>query len=92
MVKLKEKPFYLTDGQIKWVEDAIAGMTLEEKIGQLFTIMTYVPGVNEESIKNTVESFRQGGLRWQRKSSAEAYEQNRLYQKYSKIAALLPAA
>ena len=91
MVGLKEKPFYLTDEQIVWVRDTIAGMTLEEKIGQLFTLMTYVPGVNEENIKREVALFHQGGLRWQRKSSAEAYEQNRLYQKYSKIPVLVAA-
>ena len=28
MVDLKAKPFYLNDEQIRWVEDAIAGMTL----------------------------------------------------------------
>lgn len=39
MVDLKAKPFYLTDAQIQWVENAIAGMTLEEKLGQLFVIL-----------------------------------------------------
>ncbi len=91
MVNLKAKPFYLSDEQIKWVEDTIAGMTEDEKIGQLFTLMTYVPGVNEENIKRETTSFHQGGLRWQRKSSEEAYEQNRLYQKYSRIPLLVAA-
>ena len=41
MVNLREKPYYLNDEQIQWVEDTIAGMTIEEKIGQLFpTILT----------------------------------------------------
>ena len=35
MIDLKAKPFYLNDEQIQWVEDTIAGMTLEEKLGQL---------------------------------------------------------
>ena len=35
-VDLKAKPYYLSDEDIKWVEDTIAGMSLEEKIGQLF--------------------------------------------------------
>ena len=39
MVNLKAKPFNLTDEAIKWVEDTIAGMTIEEKIGQLFVNM-----------------------------------------------------
>ena len=29
-VDLKAKPYYLSDEDIKWVEDTIAGMSLEE--------------------------------------------------------------
>lgn len=36
MVNLKAKPFFLTDDQIRWVEESIANMTLDEKLGQLF--------------------------------------------------------
>lgn len=91
MVDLKAKPFYLSDEQIKWVKHTIANMTLEEKIGQLFTLMTYMPGVHEDGIRGEIAAYHQGGLRWQRKSSAEAYEQNRLYQKHSKIPLLIAA-
>ena len=38
MVDLRQKPYYLNEEQIKWVEDTIASMTVEEKIGQLFEI------------------------------------------------------
>lgn len=40
MVNLKVKPFYLNDQQICWVEQSIKSMSLEEKLGQLFVIMT----------------------------------------------------
>lgn len=36
MVDMKATPFYLSDEDCKWVEDTIAGMSLDEKIGQLF--------------------------------------------------------
>ena len=36
MIDLKVKPFYLSDEQIKWVEQTMQNMSLEEKIGQLF--------------------------------------------------------
>ena len=39
MVDLKAKPFYLNDAQIEWVENTIADMTLEEKLGQLFVLL-----------------------------------------------------
>lgn len=33
---LRAKPFYLSDEDIAWVEDTLASMTLEEKVGQMF--------------------------------------------------------
>ena len=36
MVNLKTNPFFLDDEDIRWVEDTLSSMTLEEKIGQLF--------------------------------------------------------
>ena len=36
MIDLKAKPFYLSDEQIRWVEQTMQKMSLEEKIGQLF--------------------------------------------------------
>ena len=37
LVDLSAKPYNLSAGQIKWVEDTIVGMSDEEKVGQLFT-------------------------------------------------------
>ena len=39
MVDLKAKPFYLSDSDVEWVQETIRGMTLEEKIGQLFIML-----------------------------------------------------
>lgn len=36
MIDLKAKPFYLKDEDIQWVKTTLAGMTLKEKVGQLF--------------------------------------------------------
>ena len=36
MVDIKAKPFNLSDEDCKWVEDTIASMDVDEKIGQLF--------------------------------------------------------
>ena len=91
MVDLRAKPYFLSEEQEAWVKRTIASMTLEEKIGQLFTIMTYLPGVREENIQKELDSFHQGGLRWQRKTAEETYEQNRLYQKHSRIPLLIAA-
>lgn len=91
MVDLKAKPFYLTDEQIQWVEDTIAGMTLEEKIGQLFVLLKAEPGVNEDRIQATLEQSHQGGLRWQGGDREAVWNQNTLFQKHSKIPLLIAA-
>ena len=39
MVDLRLKPYNLDDEGVKWVQDTIANMTIEEKIGQLFVNM-----------------------------------------------------
>ena len=41
MLDLKTKPFCLSDSDINWVQTTVAGMTTEEKIGQLFCLITY---------------------------------------------------
>ncbi len=91
MVNLKEKPFYLNDEQIKWVEDTIASMTLEEKIGQLFIRMRVGSNSTEEAIRDEMESWHQGGLRWQGGDAKSVYNNNTTAQKYSKIPLLIAA-
>lgn len=36
MVNLRVKPYCLSDAEIAWVENTIAAMSPEEKVGQLF--------------------------------------------------------
>ena len=43
MVNLKAKPYYLSDEDIAWVEATIAGMTDEEKVGQLSSTTAVLP-------------------------------------------------
>ena len=83
MVDLKAQPFSLDDAQIKWVEDTISSMTLDEKVGQLFVLMR--GSLDPEEIKKTVENYHQGGLRWQGGDREQVYAQNRCYQENSKI-------
>lgn len=91
MVDLKAKPFYLDDEQVAWVEETIAGMTLEEKFGQLFVLLKAVPGVEEDTIKASLEQSRQGGLRWQGGDKESVYLQNITYQKHSRVPLFIAA-
>ncbi len=89
MVNLKAKPFDLTDAQVQWVEDMIASMTLDEKLSQLFVLLKAVPGVDEERIRNLMETARPGGMRWQGGDKEAVWKQNRLFQQHSRIPVLI---
>lgn len=83
MVNMKEKPFNLTDEDCKWVEDTIAGMSTDEKIGQLFFNMG--SSRDEEYLKMTVDKYHIGGIRYNPGTAKEVHEQNRILQENSKI-------
>ena len=82
-VDLRANPFYLDDEGIQWVEDTIASMTAEEKIGQLFFNMG--SSRTEEYLKMTVDKYHIGGIRYNPATAAEVHEQNRILQENSKI-------
>ncbi|MBO6096881.1 MAG: hypothetical protein J6P56_06180 [Bacteroidales bacterium] len=89
MVDLKKKPFCLNEDQLAWVEDTLAGMTLEEKIGQLFICMNY--DHRTQVYQEMIDRYHVGGIRWQGGSLKEQYEQNKFYQEHSKIPVLIAA-
>ncbi|MBQ4102550.1 MAG: beta-hexosaminidase, partial [Oscillospiraceae bacterium] len=83
MVDLKAKPYHLSDEDITWVENTIAGMTDEEKVGQLFWQLT--ASQDEAYLKDLMERFHLGGCRYNAMPGAMVLEQNRKLQKYAKI-------
>ena len=52
-VDLRKQPYNLDDEGVKWVEETIKSMTLEEKIGQLFINMG--ASRDEEYLKSASE-------------------------------------
>lgn len=89
MVDLKAKPFCLNEEAIAWVNKTIDSMTLDEKAGQLFVQMR--KSLDEETVKNTLNRYYQGGLRWQGGDRDQVYNQNKLYQDNSRIPLLIAA-
>ncbi len=83
MVNLKANPYYLSDEDCKWVEDTIAGMSDEEKVGQLFFQLT--ASHDEEYLKELMEKYHLGGCRYNPAPGKAIQEQNRKLQKYAKI-------
>jgi len=83
MVDLKAKPYNLDDEGIKWVQDTIANMTIEEKIGQLFVNMG--ASRDEEYLKSMVDNYHIGAVRYNPATASEVYDQNKILQENSKI-------
>ena len=53
MVDLRAKPYCLSDADIAWVESTIAGMSDEEKVGQMFWQLT--ASQEEDYLKELME-------------------------------------
>lgn len=88
-VDLKKRPFYLEDEDIKWVEDTIAGMSLDEKIGQLFINMG--SSRTKEYLCGIMDNYHIAGVRYNKGKADEIYEQNKILQENSKIPMLIAA-
>ena len=56
MTNLKAKPYCLSDEDVQWVQNTIASMTDEEKVGQLFFQLT--AGIDEAYLKELMEKPR----------------------------------
>lgn len=83
MVDLRAKPYCLNTRDIAWVEDTIASMTPEEKVGQLFWQLT--AGNSEEYLRELMEKYHLGGCRYNGMPGQKVLEQNRILQKYAKV-------
>lgn len=88
-VDLKAKPFNLTDADIKWVQDTIASMTIEEKIGQLFVNMG--ASRTKEYLTDMLNNYHIGAVRYNPGKAEEVYDQNKILQENSKIPMLIAA-
>lgn len=87
-MNLKEAPFYLSNGDIAWVEKTLKGMTTEEKIGQLFCPIGYS---TEPEYLNTLLAFHIGGLFFRDGMGEEMRATFAYAQKRSKIPLLIPS-
>ncbi len=83
MVDLRAKPYCLSDSDIAWVEETIASMSKEEKVGQLFWQLT--ASQEESYLQELMEKYHLGGCRYNGMPGAKVLAQNRTLQKYAKI-------
>ncbi|MCD8075331.1 MAG: glycosyl hydrolase family 3 [Lachnospiraceae bacterium] len=59
-MNLREKPFYLTDEQVREVEETLSSLTVKQKVGQLFCVMGQDFGADE--LKTLVKDYNIGGI------------------------------
>ena len=88
-VLMKEKPFYLKDEQIEWVEKNLDSMTLEEKIGQLFLVIGLAE--DEEELVRMYRQWKFGGIMFRPAPAASLRQWNKRLQKEAKIPLLIAA-
>lgn len=60
MIDLKSKPFYLKEEDIKWVNETLADLTIDEKISQLFCLIAY--SAEDNYLKWLAEDLKIGGI------------------------------
>lgn len=87
MIKLKEKPFYLTDEDVRWVEDTLASMTMDEKVGQLFCVTDMI--TDTQALREFVEKYHPGGFMYRAGDAREIQNAQRAMQEASRIPLLL---
>lgn len=89
LVDLTKKPYNLSESDIKWVEETIESMSLDEKIGQLFVNMGSER--TEEYLTGILNDYHIAAVRYNKGPATEIYDQNKILQTNSKIPLLIAA-
>ncbi|MGT2935337.1 glycoside hydrolase family 3 protein [Streptococcus castoreus] len=95
MVDLRKKPYQLNDQQLNWVEETLAQLSDEEKIGQLFVNLFFFGedafSGNQLSNKEILEKYHIGGARYMNGTPEQVQELLNELQSHSKIPLLVAA-
>ena len=86
---MKESPFFLSDEDIRWVEDIREGMPLEEKVGQLFCL--HGDTTDQKELLHVLENYHPGGMMYRPSAKEAVYDAHYFLQKNSSIPMLLAA-
>lgn len=89
MVDLRAKPFFLNDEQIKWVNDTLADMTLEQKAGQVFCPMGFTD--DENTLAHQLRDIGVGGMMYRSGPAGYIQATHRKIQDMARIPLLLAA-
>ena len=86
---LREPPFSLPQESVDWVKTTLEALSDEEKIGQLFHLVTY--SSDEDALRKICETYRPGGMMARTMPLEEACRVTNCLQKYAKIPMLISA-
>ncbi|MCD8019013.1 MAG: glycoside hydrolase family 3 protein [Clostridiales bacterium] len=89
MIDVKAAPFHLTDEKEQWVQDTLASMDIEEKIGQMFCPI----GGNTEKdfLKGFLEEFHPGAMLYRPFAAKDVRETHKYLQENSRIPLMFAA-
>lgn len=83
-----QKPFYLNDKELDWVEQTLNQMSVDEKLDQIFVDMLWNDSPKE--VEETVKKHNFGGFRYNNQDAKSQWDQNNAIQT-GKIPALIAA-
>ncbi len=83
MVDLSTKPYYLNKEQIKYVENTVKNMSIDEKVGQLFFVIGQ--DENQVDIKKFIKKYQPGGMMYRPDQSEKIKREIYTAQNTSKI-------
>ena len=83
MIDYKAKPFNLNDEQIKQIEDIYAGMSLDERLGQIFCPVVFTK--EEKDLKELSGKYHIGGLLYREGPGEEIRAAQEIAQRYAKV-------
>ena len=89
MIDLRANPFFLDDDGIRWVNETLASMTVEEKAGQVFCPLGLAG--NDETLRSIICGIGVGGIMYRPGPKAAIQETHRRIQQMAKIPLLLAA-
>lgn len=89
LAHLKNKPFFLKDKEIDWVEETLQSMSLHEKVGQLFCPIG--SSDNKQELEAFIEKYHPGGIMYRPDTGAKIQETHRLLQELSPVPLLISA-
>ncbi len=91
MINLKEKPFKLSEADIRWVKQTLDSMDLETKVGQLFCLVVKDPDPNETLDEIRQIGIKPGGFMSRPFNGVEVQHLHRTLQEQAEIPLLLAA-